>query len=393
MTALSPPRPDRPTVDPFLHVTPERIEHPLTGRTLTPADPDFAVLLALLDPTHVDPQAAAALDRLEADGWLISRTSANLAKRFRLRIVSIETHTACNQACFFCPVSIDPREATAMADALFAGIVDQLTAFRDTIEAVFLSNYNEPTLDPRLVAHCARLTDARLPIAVNTNATGLTPARVDQLLQLAPSGTPPLRLLSVNLSTLDRDRYTQDRGHDHLPQVLRNLDYVQDQASAGRPLAAMMTIAVLGAEDAAHQRDAEAIAARFAGSGSGSRSRSGGGNGSGFAVRAHAIMDRAGRLPVGLKPETETANGARRLAGCDNLGSRPLQHLHITPAGRCLFCCEDYDERYVIGDLQTMTIREVLEGDAIAQLRRRSYGLDEAPDDFICRHCIFALRR
>jgi hypothetical protein len=240
--------------DPFLHVTPERIDNPLTGRTLTPADPAFATLLDLAQG-HAQAADPAVLDHLEADGWLIRRAAtdpADLARRFRLRIVSIETHTVCNQACYFCPVSIDPRDAAAMADTLFPRIVDQLTAWRDTIEAVFLSSYNEPTLDPRLVEHCERLTQARLPIALNTNATGLTAARVDQLLQLAPSGTPPLRLLSVNLSTLDRERYERDRRHDHLPVVLRHLDYVKDW-----PLAETMTIAVLGAADDAHQRDAE----------------------------------------------------------------------------------------------------------------------------------------
>jgi MoaA/NifB/PqqE/SkfB family radical SAM enzyme len=285
-------------------------------------------------------------------------------------VVSIETHTVCNQACVFCPVSIAPREAQSMDDALFARIVHQLASFRDTIEAIFLSSYNEPTLDPRLVEHCELLMRTGLPVALNTNATGLTPARVDRLAALGV-----LRLLSVNLSTLDRDRYKSDRGHDHLDLVLRNLDY-----AAQRLVATDMVIAVLGDEDDAHARTVDAVRNRFAGTR--------------FQVRGHAVMDRAGRLPIGLKPEpAPDGRGPQRLAGCENLGSRPLQHLHITPAGRCVFCCEDYDERYIVGDLETMTLRQVLESDAMAQLRRWSYGLDEAPDDFICRKCIFALRR
>ena len=75
---------------------------------------------------------------------------------------------------------------------------------------------------------------------------------------------------------------------------------------------------------------------------------------------------------------------------CDNVGSRPLQHLHITPAGKCVLCCEDYDERYVVGDLTSSTIAEVLESDAVATLRKWVYGIEEAPADFICRNCVFA---
>ncbi|MDP9360967.1 MAG: hypothetical protein M3P29_05890, partial [Acidobacteriota bacterium] len=62
---------------------------------------------------------------------------------------------------------------------------------------------------------------------------------------------------------------------------------------------------------------------------------------------SHIVMDRAGWLDIGLKPHAKKT----QLAGCDNLGSRPLQHLHITPRGQCVLCCEDYDERYIVGDL------------------------------------------
>ena len=36
---------------------------------------------------------------------------------------------------------------------------------------------------------------------------------------------------------------------------------------------------------------------------------------------------------------------------------------------------------------------EVLTSDRVALLRRWAYGLDQAPDDFICKGCVFALRR
>lgn len=97
-------------------------------------------------------------------------------------------------------------------------------------------------------------------------------------------------------------------------------------------------------------------------------------------------MDRAGYLPLGIKPVRPHAH----LRGCENMGSRPVQHLHITPYGHCLLCCEDYDERYVVGDLTVETVAEVLSGPRLAQLRRWIYGQEEAPDDFLCRRCVFA---
>ena len=251
-----------------------------------------------------------------------------------------------------------------MTDELFARIVNQLTAFRTTLQSVFLQSYNEPTLDRRFVDQVRTLMANGLPVAVLSNGSGLTPAKTDALLELGG-----LRYLGINLSTLDRDRYHRDRGADHLPVVLRNLEYLKD-----KPLAREMILTVLGTGDATHDADFDAIRERFAASR--------------FTLDKRTVMDRAGWLDVGLT----AADRTRPLAGCENIGSRPLQHLHITPHGTCILCCEDYDEKYVVGDLTRSTIAEVLEGEEIARLRRWVYGIDQSPADFMCRSCVFARR-
>lgn len=341
---------------PFLHIDDGRIYNPLTDRTLGPADAEYHAFHAFLRGEEAD-------QSLQQGGWVVRETD-DLSTAYYLKIVSLELMTRCNQKCYFCPVSIAPREDHDMPEELFERIVGELTAFK-TIEAVFLQSYNEPTLDRRFVEHCQALYRAGLPVAVLSNASGLTPAKVDALIESAP-----LRYLCINLSTLDRDRYVADRGADHLAVVLRNLDYLKD-----KPLAREMNLAVLGKGDDVHQADHAAIRDYFAGSR--------------FNIRYDVVMDRAGWLDVGMKP----AERIRRLGGCDNIGSRPLQHLHITPHGKCVLCCEDYDERYVAGDLTDSTIAEVLGGPELARYRRWTYGIEEAPDDFICRNCVFARAR
>jgi pyruvate-formate lyase-activating enzyme len=344
-------------LNPFVHVDAERIYNPLTDRALVPGDAGYAELRALAENHRVAPPPRW----LEEAGWII-RPEADPSRQYHLKIVSLETMTGCNQKCYFCPVSIAPREDHEMPPALFERIVDELTSFRATLQSVFLQSYNEPSAGRRFIDECRTLAAADLPIAVLSNASGLTPAKVESILHLGG-----LRYLCINLSTLDRERYARDRGADHLPIVLRNLEAMKDL-----PVALQMRIVVLGTGDDVHQRDFEEIAARFAGTR--------------FEVQKHEVMDRAGWLEVG----TRIDEPKQRLAGCDNVGSRPLQHLHITPHGRCVLCCEDYDEKYVVGDLNRQTIREVLEGTALAQMRRWVYGLEDAPPDFICRSCIYA---
>jgi pyruvate-formate lyase-activating enzyme len=342
--------------NPFLHIDTGRIYNPLTDAALGRGDPEYLEFQAFL-------RGESPAEGLSRGGWIV-RDTEDLSSSYHLKIVSLELMTRCNQKCYFCPVSIAPRDDYEMPEDLFERIVGELTTFK-TIEAVFLQSYNEPTLDRRFVEHCRVLHEAGLPVAVLSNGSGLTPARVDALIESAP-----LRYLCINLSTLDRDRYIEDRGADHLAGILRNLDYLKD-----KPLAQQMYVAVLGRGDEVHKRDFAEIGDRFAGSR--------------FSIRYDVVMDRAGWLDVGMKPP----ESIQALGGCDNIGSRPLQHLHITPQGKCVLCCEDYDERYVVGDVATNTLAGILAGPEIARLRRWTYGIEDAPADFICRNCVFARKR
>jgi MoaA/NifB/PqqE/SkfB family radical SAM enzyme len=352
-------------LNPFLHVGDDRVYNPLSDRTLLDGEPGSAALRGVLT-------GALAIDRLPAGerallataGWLMPG-DAEPARQFRLKYVSLEAHTVCNQSCYFCPVSIAPRADYFMPTELYERIVSDLAAYRDTIEGVFMINYNEPTADKRFVDQVRTIKAAGLPPAVLTNGSGLTPDRIDALVEMGG-----LRYLSINLSTLDRERYQRDRGGDHLPVILRNLDHARD-----KPLAETMDMAVLGTGDADHKRDFAEISEHFAGSR--------------FNIKYYEVMDRAGYLQIGHRP----ASRERRLCGCENVGSRPLQHLHITPQGKCVLCCEDYDGKYVVGDLNRESLHEVLTGPAMALMRRWVYGIEKAPEDFLCYGCTFALTR
>ena len=352
------------TLHPLLHVDEDELYHPILDRSLKPGDADYALLRPVADgglPATELPEGERR--RLTEVGWLLA-PGEDASQQFRLKYVSLEAHTVCNQACYFCPVSMDPREDYFMPTEEYERIVGQLAEYKDTIEAVFMISYNEPTLDKRFVDQVRTIKAAGLPPAVLTNGSGLTPGRVAQLVEMGG-----LRFLSINLSTLDRERYKETRGGDQLKAVLRNLDHAKDL-----PVAEKMDIVVLGTGDETHDRDFAELEERFAGSR--------------FNVKRFEVMDRAGYLQVGAS----VAEDGLSLCGCDNMGPRPLQHLHVTPRADCVLCCEDYDENYVVGNLNRQTVEEVLTGPAMALMRRWVYGIEEAPEDFICNRCIFGRR-
>ena len=349
---------------PYIHIGPDRVYNPHTDKTLVEGEPGYARLRQMLAESATGLALDEALRPLAEEGWLVD-SETDLSRRYYLKMVSLEAHTVCNQACYFCPVSVDPRKSHFMPMETYERIVGEIAELGEPIESVFMISYNEPTLDPRFVDQVKCLVNAGLPASTLTNGTGLTPERVDALLEIGG-----LRYLSINISTLDRERYKKDRGHDHLKQVLRNLDYVKD-----KPVAPDMHVVVLGMGDETHQRDFEELQERFAGSR--------------FEVKLFVANDRAGYLPVGLKAKGKERN----LCGCDHWGSRPIHHLHITPHAKAILCCQDYDESVVVGDLEENSVREVLEGDEFARARRWVYGLEKAPENFICNDCKFALRR
>jgi hypothetical protein len=63
----------------------------------------------------------------------------------------------------------------------------------------------------------------------------------------------------------------------------------------------------------------------------------------------------------------------------------------VTATAKVVLCCQDYYEKLTVGDLSTQSVAEVLGGDAMARLRRWAYGAEEAPEDFLCRRCEFAV--
>jgi len=349
--------------EPFLHYSAEQIYNTLTDQTLLAGQPGFHELHKIRNGELLTSDLPGnLLHTLFANGWLVE-SGSDLGARFRLKYVSFEASTVCNQACYFCPVSVDRRKDHSMSMELYERITAQLAEHRDTIDGVSMIHYNEPTADKRFLDQVRMLKRYGLPPAVLTNATGLTPDRVDAILEMGG-----LRYLSVNLSTLDRDRYKKERGGDHLGLVLRNLDYLKD-----KPLAPQMDMAILGTDDDVHRKDFEEIRERFA------NTR--------FQVHFYPVMDRAGAVPVGMHPETRH----EQLRGCEQTGSRAVQWVHITPHGDCVLCCQDYFDQHIIGNLNEQKLDEILSGPRMSLLRRWVYGMETAPDDFICRGCIYAL--
>lgn len=348
------------TPSPFLHDRGSAVYNPLTGASLSKDGEAFAALSRIA--AGAEAQASpAVLEHLRAARFLIEDVDAE-ARRSHLLFLSLETCTSCNHRCPFCPVSVDPREREVMSRELFESILDQVVAAAGEGVVVFLSNYNEPTVDPLFEERCGALFARRLPVSILTNASHFGPERAARLEAMGR-----FRYVGINLPTLDPERYLRLHGTKDLGRVVANID-----AMRARSLAEETAIVVLGEEDDAHARDVEAIRARF-------------GPG-GWDVRPFRIRSRPASGTFVPEPPAK-----KRIRGCELMGSRPFEHLHVTATAKAVLCCQDYYEKLTVGDLKTQTVAELLGGDTMARLRKWTYGVEEAPEDFLCRRCEFAI--
>ncbi len=349
---------------PYLHLYEHVILNPHTGHGISAEDPNYPGMRQFI----LSGEKLLDLDdtqrRLAEQGWLI-REDVDLSHRYRIRWVSLEAHSVCNQRCFFCPVSLAPRDPYFMPTELYERIVTEIADLGEPIEVVAMIQYNEPTVDRRFIDQVRFIKEAGLPPAVLSNGSGLTANKVDALEKMGG-----ISYISINLSTLDRERYAKDRGRNHLDRVLANLDYAKDKRIADE-----MVIVVLGTNAEEHAREYEAIQQRF--------------SGSNFKVQDFEANDRAGYLDIGLAAEGRELE----IRGCDYMGSRPIEHIHITAAANIVLCCQDYDEKFVLGNLEDQSVREILDSDAYARARRQVYGVEKHPEDFICASCSYAIRR
>ncbi len=346
-------------VSPFLHDRGAVLYNPLTGETLPKDGEGYKALRALA--AGEEPVAAAALEHLRAARFVLDDLDAE-TRRTHLVYLSLETCTSCNHRCPFCPVSVDPREREVMSRELFESIVDQTVTIGGKGVLVFLSNYNEPTVDPLFEDRCAYLFARGLPVCILTNASHFSKDRADRLEKLGR-----FRYIGINLPTLDPERYQKLHGTRDLARVLDNIERLR-----ARALSEETAIVVLGEEDDAHRADVEAIRKRF--------------EPKGWQIRPFRIRSRPASGTFVPEPPPK-----KKLKGCELMGSRPFEHLHVTGTGTAVLCCQDYYERLVVGDLKRQTVAEVLGGETMARLRRWTYGLEEAPEDFLCRRCEFAL--
>ncbi len=296
-----------------------------------------------------------------------SGTIENLLSERFPRMLMLQTTSACNASCVFCPLPglRKTMPQGKMSEALFRSIVDQ-AAEHPEVACLNLFLMNEPLTDRRIVQrlHYAGERCPRAQISLWSNAVALRRDMADRLLD------SPLTSLGVSLHAHHPKTYQRLTGRKDLYRVLADLVYFVEQRLARRPDIELV-LRYVGAS--AMSDDEKEELREFWQDGQ---------------LRLDVddgFLSRAGNL----RAPAEVTTPHRWMAGCKALGG-PKQ-AHVLYTGQVVLCCMDYQRKSFIGDLNEQSITEVWTGQQRRRVLEALYGQRPADEEFICSRCELAI--
>ena len=281
----------------------------------------------------------------------------------QIRFIQIETGTVCNYKCIYCPVAFHNRTGSFMPISLVKKIASELHHFPN-LKQIYLNGYDEPTLNPQLAEVVQLLIHLEAKITLLTNGTLLTPQLVHDLDATGADIEFDIHLAAVNFQDFQKAHQSK-----MFKKVMNNIEYLISYAKTGR---IEVHISMQGKETEIDNRIFQEMKRRFADTN--------------FKIHKWFPNDRAGLL----KNEFHQKLYHKMLKGC-SLQNRTQEWMHINANGKAILCCQDYFEEHIIGDANIQSLVEIASSDSRARYNEWTMGESEAPEEYICRKCMFAI--
>ena len=318
------------------------------------------------------------------------------------RELQVEVTAACNLRCQMCLVRYRPpvdRVTGSMSLATFRGILDALPG----LERVTLQGLGEPLMAPDLMAMVAEATSRGVVVGFNTNATMLTRAKAEELVDAG------LGWLHISVDGATAETYEAIRERARFDRVAANVAGLVDvmrqrravcpllrvvfvaQRSNYRELPALVRLVAgwgvpeLRVQNLSHDFSDTDPAGAYAGIRRYAEAEALWGDDHDDARRVFEQSARlAAELGVRLRlPEVEEGPGARApgTPGCD----WPWRSTYVTADAKVQPCCMIMgSDRAVLGDAGREGLDAIWANDAYRVFREALLG-DEPPA--VCRGC------
>lgn len=342
---------------PYLFITKERnVYNMLTGVTEKMDDDLFSVLKSCREQVLIeDILAKYSYDNIYS--LFRKRLLLNVQEIWNmLNITSleIETCTHCNWKCTYCPVSSNKKIKQIMTMDLFDDIISKAEMYKG-ITTVLFNSYNEPTLDYLFEKRIERLAQTDMKLQLHTNASGLSRARTDLL-----KDSNVLSIIYFNLPSVEKNVFEQMTGYSNLHQILKNIDYAIESNLPVR-------FSIQGTKQELKE-NIPVLKKRY-----------------GFLIDDnldnYQTFDRAGLL------DNQYSQGVHIKGKLHGACKRVLNNLYLSVCGDAFVCCNDFFQKTAYGNIRDGSIDDLIFNKKAQQLRKMICGVEDAPDDFLCRKC------
>ena len=303
--------------------------------------------------------------------YYFSRFSGRVYHAGKPFTVSIEPTTSCNLRCPECPSGLRKftRDTGMISLELYQEIINQL---HKDLFYLILYFQGEPYLHPLFFRMVNYARERKIYTATSTNAHFLT----DQLARrTVESG---LDRLIISLDGLDQETYEKYRVGGSLEKVMegtRNLVKWKKELQVKTPYIILQFIVFRTNE---HQVESVRALARELGVDK-------------LELKTAQVYDYEGGNP--LIPENERFSRYKKITGGNFQINNPLNNhclrmwlgCVITWDGLVVPCCFDKDAEYRMGDLKKQSFKEIWQGRAYEEFRKRLFSVRKEID--ICRNC------
>jgi len=269
----------------------------------------------------------------------------------------IEPTNCCNLSCIMCPRKDMTRKQGYMDFDLFKKIIDECEGHVDFIHLHF---FGEPLLHPKIIDFINYSAGKGMTIALSTNATVLNEKMSRDLLQ------SKLDLLIISIDSLNPEIYNKIRCGGNIENILKNIDNFLNFHQAFQ---STINVSLQMIEMFLNKEEIETFTSRW------------------------KVRDG---LNFTVKPLYNYANQVQNI-GClgnfpENSSDRevcvePWRGLVIGWDGIVVPCCNDFNYKFKLGDINTNTLAEIWNSEKIQEIRKcQNYGIQKTNE--LCKGCL-----
>ena len=280
------------------------------------------------------------------------------------RYVSIETYSACNSKCTFCPHPLldKNRSPKRMSDIVFEKIIKECSIY-DDLQMITLSFQNEPLMDQTLfdkISYVRNVTREKPKICIVTNGSLLTSVRLNKLLQNPPD------ILKISVYGIDKETYEKTMIGLNFEKTINNIrNLIALTQNMEKPKIQINVVYTDEIDKTGIQKISQYWMEK------------------GLKPHFMNVENRAGTLMN--KKQTFSNNKWRVRTWCQ----RPMKQLSIFPNGDVVLCCADWKREVILGNVSNKTLREIWFGNTINHYRSK-LNKGEIKDLNPCNKCMQA---